>query len=298
MGLSKPIIPPDGESPQRKITIDTYWMDVYEVSNNEFSKFVDDTGYVTEAETFGNSFVVENEISDEIKAGITQAVAAAPWWLPVDNADWRRPYGIDGNIAELNMMDHPVMHVSWNDATEFCKWAGKRLPTEAEWEFACRDGREDRLHPWGNKEMPKGEHRMNVWQGEFPYGNTAEDGYPITSPVTEFPEQTSHGLKNIIGNVWEWTQDFWTTRHSNKPKTNPTGPSSGTDKVKKGGSYMCTKQYCYRYRCGARSQNTPDSSASNLGFRCASDTLPDYVKEQMKQEKKRYGKSSAPKDEL
>lgn len=277
MGTDEPVFAADGEMPSRKVTVDSFYMDEYEVSNAEFKRFVDAKKYKTEAEKFGNSFVMDLYISEETKAKITQMVAAAPWWLPVDGADWRHPEGPDTNI--LNRMDHPVLHVSWNDANDYCKWAGKRLPTEAEFEYACRGGKEDRLFPWGNNLTPKGEHWMNIWQGDFPNTNTEEDGYGTTAPVTAFPKQNKFGLRNIVGNVWEWTQDWWETKHSSEPKTNPTGPPTGVDKVKKGGSFQCHKSYCYRYRCVARSQNTPDSSASNLGFRCASSRLPEYLKE-------------------
>jgi len=254
MGTNSPVFVADREQPARKVTQSSFLLDVHEVSNNEFSLFVKDTGYVTEAEKFGNSFVPEFFLSKELKEKILQAVADAPWWLPVDGADWRHPEGPDSDISTRG--DHPVVHVSWNDAVAFCQWAGKRLPTEAEWEMACRAGKEDRLFPWGNKWMPGGEHFANIWTGTFPEKNTEEDGYSGTNPVTEFPA-TKFGHKNMIGNVWEWTDDWWTEEK--------------VDRVKKGGSFMCHKDYCYRYRCAARSQNTPDSSAYNLGFRCAKD---------------------------
>ncbi|KAM5148989.1 formylglycine-generating enzyme [Mantella aurantiaca] len=268
MGTDDPGIPPDGESPARRVHMDSFYMDVYEVSNAEFAQFVEASGHVTEAETFGDSFVFEGLLSEEVKSGIDQAVAAAPWWLPVKGANWRHPEGPDSDIS--NRMDHPVLHVSWSDAVAFCTWAGKRLPTEAEWEYGCRGGLENRLFPWGNKLEPKGRHYANVWQGDFPDANTGEDGYVKTSPVTAFPAN-GFGLYNMVGNAWEWTADWWTNQHSADEAQNPKGPSSGKDKVKKGGSYMCHKSYCYRYRCAARSQNTPDSSSSNLGFRCAAD---------------------------
>lgn len=268
MGTDKPIAPQDGEGPARRVEISDFYMNMYEVSNAEFAKFVEETGYVTEAEKFGDSFVLELLLSDEVQSEITQAVANAPWWLPVKGASWMNPEGRGSSIDDR--MDHPVVHVSWNDAVTYCKWAGKRLPTEAEWEYAARGGLENRLYPWGNNEHPRGEHWMNIWQGDFPHNNTAEDGYVGTAPTDSFPPN-KYGLHNMVGNVWEWTADWWETRHRKNFQKDPKGPPSGSDKVKKGGSYMCHKQFCYRYRCAARSQNTPDSSASNLGFRCVKD---------------------------
>ncbi|CAH1779519.1 unnamed protein product [Owenia fusiformis] len=275
MGTNSPLIMADGEGPERETRVNDFYLDVHEVSNAEFELFVDATNHVTETETFGDSFVFEGIISEEIKKDITQAVAAAPWWLPVKKADWRHPEGPDTSLE--GRMTHPVLHVSWNDAVAYCKWAGKRLPTEAEWEYACKGGLKNRLFPWGNKDVPKNTHKMNIWQGDFPNTNTAEDGYEKTCPVDEFEPQNKYGLKNMVGNAWEWTSDFWTPDHSNSAQDNPKGPETGTDKVKKGGSYMCHESYCYRYRCSARSQNTPDSSSSNLGFRCAADKLPEYL---------------------
>ncbi|GIY08580.1 formylglycine-generating enzyme [Caerostris darwini] len=266
MGTDKPVFVADGEGPARQVIIDDFYLEAYEVSNKNFEEFVEKTGHITEAEKFGDSFVLDSLLSEEVKKTISQAVAAAPWWLPVKGADWRHPEGIDSNIEER--MDHPVIHVSWNDAVAYCKWKGMRLPTEAEWEYACKSGLQDRLFPWGNKQMPQNKHYMNIWQGTFPTNNTEEDGYISTAPVTAFPS-THFGLKNIVGNVWEWTEDWWNTQHSAEDQRNPKGPKSGKDKVKKGGSYMCHKSYCYRFRCAARSQNTPDTSAGNVGFRCA-----------------------------
>lgn len=270
MGTDEAILPQDGEGPARLVRVSDFSIHKYEVSNREFAAFTADTGYVTEAEKFGNSFVLELLLSESVKADITQAVMNAPWWLPVENAHWRRPEGEDSDINAR--YDHPVVHVSWNDAVKFCEWIGGRLPTEAEWEYAARGGLEGRMYPWGNNQLPKGEHWMNIWQGEFPNENTAEDGYIGTAPVNSFPPN-KYGIHNMAGNVWEWVNDWWTVRHSNKLQINPHGPPSGQDKVKKGGSYICHPNYCFRYRCAARSQNTPDSSASNLGFRCARDTV-------------------------
>ncbi|XP_037090245.1 LOW QUALITY PROTEIN: formylglycine-generating enzyme-like [Pollicipes pollicipes] len=267
MGTDQPHFPADGEGPARNVTLAAFRLQQREVSNGEFARFVAATGYVTEAEKFGTSFMPESLLTEEVKRTIEQAVASAPWWLPVPGATWRQPEG-PGSDTDARQ-EHPVVHVSWNDAHAYCRWLGGRLPTEAEWELACRGGLAGRLLPWGNKERPHGQHRMNTWQGVFPSKDTGEDGYIGTAPTSAFPTN-GYGLHNMVGNVWEWTADWWTTEHTRQPTTNPTGPKSGTDRVKKGGSYMCHRDYCYRYRCAARSQNTPDSSAGNLGFRCAS----------------------------
>ncbi|XP_044588652.1 formylglycine-generating enzyme [Cotesia glomerata] len=270
IGTDKPVFTQDGEGPIRPVELNSFYIDKYEVSNKNFEIFVNATGYKTEAEKFGNSFVFDGLISEEVKSKIEQAVAQAPWWLPVDKASWRHPEGPDSNITYR--MDHPVIHVSWNDAVAYCTWLGKRLPTEAEWEVTCKGGLDDRLYPWGNKLTPNNKHRINIWQGEFPNKNTAEDGFKGTAPVTEFPPN-GYGVYNIAGNVWEWTSDWWSVKHTKDKTHNPTGPATGSDKVKKGGSYLCHENYCFRYRCMARHQNTPDTSAGNLGFRCAKDDV-------------------------
>ncbi|XP_019736403.1 formylglycine-generating enzyme [Hippocampus comes] len=267
MGTDNPGIPSDGEGPQRRVHVDSFYMDIQEVTNRQFQSFTNVTGYVTQAEKFGDSFVFEGILSETVKSQITQAVAVAPWWLPVKGANWRQPEGPDSNITDR--MDHPVVHISWEDAASYCTWANKSLPTEAEWEYACRGNLKDRLYPWGNRLNPKGQHYANLWQGEFPHNNSAEDGYVKTSPVMSFPAN-AFGLFDMVGNAWEWTSDWWTVHHSTEQQHNPTGPPTGTNKVMKGGSYMCHKSYCYRYRCAARSQNSAQSSSSNLGFRCIS----------------------------
>ncbi|KAM0732539.1 Formylglycine-generating enzyme [Formica fusca] len=266
IGTNNPVFIADGEGPKREVILDSFYIDKFEVSNEEFATFVRTTGYITEAESFGDSFVFEGLLTQNIKDKINETVVQAPWWTPVKQASWQHPEGSDSNITYR--MDHPVVHVSWHDAVAYCNWIKKRLPTEAEWEVACRGGLSDRLYPWGNKLMPNNQHKANIWQGNFPTENTEEDGFKGTSPVTMF-SQNKYGLHNIVGNVWEWTADWWITRHSSDRQTNPFGPSSGNNKIKKGGSYLCHNSYCHRYRCAARSQNTPDTSAGNLGFRCA-----------------------------
>ncbi|XP_060821891.1 formylglycine-generating enzyme isoform X1 [Bombus pascuorum] len=267
IGTNEPVFVADGEGPKQQIYLHSFYIDKMEVSNRDFAKFVNVTNYRTEAEKFGDSFVFEGLLDEKVRANITLVVAQAPWWLQVKDANWQHPEGPTSDIK--NRMDHPVVHVSWNDAIAYCEWLGKRLPTEAEWEVACRGGLSDRLYPWGNNLIPNGQYRANTWQGDFPSNNTKEDKYESTSPVTEFPPN-KYGLHNMIGNVWEWTFDWWTTETRTRGgPNNPNGPSRGTDKVKKGGSYLCHKSYCFRYRCAARSQNTPDTTAGNLGFRCA-----------------------------
>ncbi|XP_075970716.1 formylglycine-generating enzyme [Anticarsia gemmatalis] len=244
----------DMEGPKRIIKLNSFYLDKYEVSNGDFESFVRSTGYKTEAESYGDSFVFTLFLNNTFKEQLKDfRVVQAVWWYKVLGADWRHPHGPDSDIKDL--MDHPVIHVSWTDAKAFCKWRGARLPSEAEWEAACRGGHRDTKYPWGDKLFPGRKHMANIWQGTFPAHNSAKDGYIGTNPVDMFPHN-DFGLYNMAGNVWEWTEDSWT-------KDNP------KEKVKKGGSYLCHLSYCYRYRCSARSHNTEDSSAGNLGFRCA-----------------------------
>ena len=222
MGTPKHLVhfPQDGEGPVRQVKMTSFSIDQYEVSNAKFAEFVEATNFVTEAEEFGDSFVAELWLSKAVSATIDNAVAAVPWWLPVKQCSWRHPEGFDTDIAAR--MDHPVIHVSWNDAQAYCKWRGGSLPTEAQWEYAARGGKEQKNFPWGNamqpmrpKKDPKGEkiYRMNIWQGKFPTINTAEDGFNMTAPVDSFGEQNSFGLYNMVGNVWEWTADWYTPAH-------------------------------------------------------------------------------------
>jgi formylglycine-generating enzyme len=258
----------DGEGPPRQVEVDTFWIDACAVTIAQFHAFVDDSGYVTEAERFGWSFVFAGLLPDDFPP--TRAVARAPWWRKVDRADWQHPEGPQSSVAER--LDHPVVHVSWNDAVAYCKWArGRRLPTEAEWEYAARGGLERAVFPWGDDLEPGGAHRMNVWQGEFPTRNTGDDGYVGLAPANAF-EPNGFGLYNMTGNVWEWTADwFHPSFRQRDRRRDPHGPPRGTAKVQKGGSYLCHHSYCRRYRVAARQSGTPDSSTGNVGFRCVRD---------------------------
>jgi len=258
--------PEDGETP-REVEVSPFMIDSCAVSNAAFAEFVNLTGYVTDAERFGWSFVFGGLLPDTFPP--TRAVAAAPWWRQVYEADWRHPEGPQSDVFERP--DHPVVHVSFNDASSYCAWAGKRLPTEAEWEFAAQGGLPPTAFPWGDELEPGGEHRMNVWQGRFPDQNTVSDGYYGTCPVDAFPPNR-YGLYNVTGNVWEWTADrFHPGFRALDRRVDPAGPGTGTRRVQKGGSHLCHASYCRRYRVAARQGNEPDSSAGNLGFRCVAD---------------------------
>lgn len=271
MGSDSPdVFPDDGEGPVRSITLHPFFIDVYTVTNRQFRKFVDATGYRTEAERYGWSFVFWLHVPrDRFYNLVEDTVKDAPWWCKVPGACWSAPEGPDSDIHKRE--NHPVVHVSWNDAAAYAQWAGARLPTEAEWEYAARGGLEQKLYPWGDKLRPNGEHRCNIWQGEFPNHDTAEDGYAGTCPVDAFPPN-GYGLYSMSGNTWEWCADWFSKDyHLTADRNNPTGPPTGTGRVTKGGSFLCHKSYCNRYRVAARTSNTPDSSTSHMSFRCVRD---------------------------
>ena len=257
----------DGEGPAHEVCVSPFSIARHAVTNAQFAAFVDATGYRTEAEEWGWSFVFAGFLPEDVPA--TRAVVAAPWWRQVQRADWAHPEGPHSSIDDR--ADHPVVHVSWNDASAFCAWTGSRLPTEAEWEYAARGGLVGCRFPWGDELEPGGEHRMNVFQGTFPSKDTAADGYAGTAPVQAF-EPNGYGLHQMTGNVWEWTADWFSPGYYRQsPRENPLGPSAGTARVMRGGSYLCHASYCNRYRVDARSSNTPDSSTGNLGFRVVRD---------------------------
>jgi formylglycine-generating enzyme len=257
----------DGEGPVRDVILDSYYLDRYPVTNESFSEFVRATGFKTEAEKFGWSFVFASHLRESSFG--SETVSGLQWWRAVDGADWQHPEGPDTSID--NRESFPAVHISWNDAAAYAAWAGKRLPTEAEWEFAARGGLEQKRFPWGDDLTPEGRHLCNIWQGEFPHVNTAEDGYAGVAPVDAFPPN-GFGFYSITGNVWEWCSDWFSPNHHQMAtRVNPVGPSSGQNRSMRGGSYLCHASYCNRYRVAARTSNTPDSSTTNIGFRCASD---------------------------
>jgi sulfatase modifying factor 1 len=263
--------PADGEGPIREVTLDPFFIDKYPVTNAQFREFVKATGYRTEADSFGWSFVfhmhIPKERFDEV---VSDRAPSVNWWCKVNGANWEHPEGPDTSIDQR--LEYPVTHMSWNDAAAYATWAGKRLPTEAEWEYAARGGHEQRIYPWGDELTPEGQHLCNVWQGEFPNVNTAEDGWVGTCPVDSFAPN-GYGLSTITGNAWEWCADwFHPTHHITATRTNPVGPASGRQRVMKGGSYLCHRSYCNRYRVAARTSNTPDSATTNISFRCVRDT--------------------------
>jgi sulfatase modifying factor 1 len=236
------------EWPVRAVDLAPYRIGRCTVTNKEFAAYVAATGHRTDAEQYGSSFVFAGFLPDDFPP--TRGVAAAPWWREVHGADWMHPFGPHSDRSGLD--DHPVVHVSRNDAEAYAAWRGARLPTEPEWEHAARGGLVGQPFPWGDELEPGGQHRMNVWQGTFPTEDTGADDWRGTCPVDAFPAN-GFGLHNTTGNVWEWCAGDWAV--------------GSTDGVSRGGSYLCHASYCRRYRVSARQHHSPDSSTGNLGFR-------------------------------
>ena len=280
------------EAPSHHVSVDGFWIDRTPVTNRQFRQFVRDTGYVTCAEIVPDPKNYPGALPHMIFAG--SLVFTPPnhpvdlrdwsqWWSFMKGADWRHPYGPKSNIGGLD--NHPVAHVAYADALAFARWAGKDLPTEAEWEFAARGGLDGAEFAWGDDFTPGGQHRANTWQGNFPHENACEDGFDRTSPVMSFPPN-GYGVYDMIGNVWEWTLDWWSAKHeadAAKACCIPDNPRGGAEaascdprqpkiriprKVIKGGSHLCAPNYCRRYRPAARHAQPVDTSTSHVGFRC------------------------------
>jgi formylglycine-generating enzyme required for sulfatase activity len=280
------------ERPQHRAEVSGFWMDRYPVTNARFARFVAATKHVTFAEIAPDPKDYPGALPEMLHPGSLVFVKpSAPvdlrdiraWWQFIFGADWRHPMGPESSLAGLQ--DHPVVHVTYADAEAFARWEGKTLPTEAEWEFAARGGLDGAMYAWGDELMPGGRALANYWQGRFPHENTLVDGFERTSPVGSFPPN-GYGLYDVIGNVWEWTEDWYAPRHTAAPSIgcchprNPRGAHRADSldpatpdvriprKVLKGGSFLCSANYCRRYRPAARFPEPIDSSTSNVGFRC------------------------------
>jgi formylglycine-generating enzyme required for sulfatase activity len=269
--------------PVHEVTLDGFWIDRTEVTNREFDRFVRATGYVTVAERKPDpkdfpGAPPENLVAGSLvfspPAGKVSLDEPLSWWRYVPGADWRHPEGPGSSIKGRD--DHPVVQVCWDDAAAYARWEKKRLPTEAEWEYAARGGLEGKRYCWGDDARPGGRWMVNNWQGAFPTENTAEDGFARTAPAGSFPPN-GYGLSDMAGNVWEWCADWYRPFYDDGgTNRNPRGPVSSFDpnergvpkRVQRGGSFLCSDLYCKRYCPGARGKGAPDSGASHVGFRC------------------------------
>ena len=278
------------EAPVRRVVVEGFWMDPHQVTNERFARFVDETGYVTEAEAAPDGAMYPGARPEDLVPGaVVFTMPPGPvhlgdftqWWAWTHGADWRHPTGPDSSIE--GHADHPVVHVSYGDAKAYCDWAGTELPTEAEWEYAARGGLDGARFTWGDHDPQETEPLANTWQGRFPFENTELDGWTRTAPVGSYPPN-GYGLFDMAGNVWEWTDEWYTATHATSGPTccgpanlrgatreesfDPAQPDIQIPrKVVKGGSHLCTPQYCYRYRPAARQPQMVDTSMSHLGFR-------------------------------
>lgn len=264
--------PSDGETPVHEVSLRPFYIDATTVTNAQFATFVKATEYVTDAEHLGVAPVFHLAFHGQ-SSDVLHEIDQTPWWLAVRGASWRSPEGPGSEVG--SRANHPVVQVSWRDAQAYCSWVGKRLPTEAEWEYAARGGLASARYSWGDELRPRNRWRCNIWHGTFPSRNTLEDGYLTTAPVKAFAPN-GYGLWQMSGNVWEWCHDWFDSDYYGySSEVAPTGPPHGTHRVIRGGSYLCHASYCHRYRVSARSANTPDSATANMGFRCANDYVAD-----------------------
>ena len=285
------------ESPKHLVYVDSFWIDQNEVTNGEFTQFVEATGYITTAEIPPKWEEIKKELPPNTprphdslfkSASLIFVSSQGPvnlnshnqWWKWQPGANWKHPMGPDSNIEGKD--DHPVVHISWYDANAYARWAGKRLPTEAEWEWAARGGRKNSIYPWGNEDLNSGSPKLNSWEGSFPYFNEQRDKFFYTAPVGSF-EPNSFGLYDMAGNVWEWCSDWYDFNYYSKIEDqkllNPKGPEKPNDpyqpylkqKVMRGGSFLCNDAYCSGYRVSARMKSSPDTGLQHTGFRLVKD---------------------------
>ena len=285
------------EYPKHKVNMHAFYMDATEVTNAQFKAFVDATGYVTTAERKPDweelkktlppgtprppdSVMIAASLVFKSTTGPVDLNDYSQWWSWVAGADWRHPEGPNSSIAGKE--NYPVVHVSWFDAMAYCKWAGKRLPTEAEWEYAARGGQLNQIYPWGNEHVNAGQAKTNSWEGKFPYLNERKDGYAKHAPVKSFAAN-AYGLYDMAGNVWEWCSDWYDHAYyqtlAGKVSSNPTGPAASNDpqepytpkRVLRGGSFLCNDAYCSGYRVARRMKSSPDTGLEHTGFRCVKD---------------------------
>ena len=284
------------EFPKHQVVINGFWMDETEVTNKQFSEFVNATNYITIAERPIEWEEIKKTLppnTPEIPDSLLQPGALVfqktdqpvslnnpnLWWIWTLGANWQHPTGPNSNIK--TKMNHPVVHIAWEDASAYSKWAGKRLPTEAEWEWAARGGKANMIYPWGNEPVEDGVEKANFWQGLFPYENSVKDGFVTTAPVKSFPAN-NYGLHDMAGNVWEWCSDWFDIEYYGKTKAtkvNTKGPQKSfnpsrpyeQEKVIRGGSFLCNDDYCSGYRNARRMGSTPDTGLNHTGFRCVRD---------------------------